>query len=378
MNAQVDFALTPHVAKTLITQVMSLLGRDVSLTDETGAVVASFDPRTVGSTIAGVDSVLQSSEAQPLQDSQAVGFALAYDSNPVGVLVIHADPESVKEFIPITRSLVELLIEQQVAGKLPGNLDQLLWQFFHSLSDAERDRLVADIKLLGVDLTKPRFVVLVQVPGFGEQLSQSSDKVAPITRFKDKLAREVTAIFPTSHDNTITYFGSGMFLLLKDASRGQETLELFRQKCNAMLKNVGQQLSAGIGSIYLGTEGLTTSFREAETALRLGIKLHQPGKAYYIDDLGLFIVFGEVGSDKQIQLAKRLLAPLLKEADLVKTVKAYFAENLNLTKAAEHLHIHRNTLIYRLGKIKDLVQLDPQNFEDAVQLKLALTLMDLE
>jgi carbohydrate diacid regulator len=63
---------------------------------------------------------------------------------------------------------------------------------------------------------------------------------------------------------------------------------------------------------------------------------------------------------------------------LLKTVKAYFAENLNLTKAAERLHIHRNTLIYRLGKIKDLTGLDPEQFEDAVQIRLALILLDLE
>lgn len=373
-----DFVLTPHFARTVITQVMSLLGRDVSLVDERGTVAASFDPNMVGSQIAGTASVLEAKEAVDLAEEQAVGFPILHNEAAVGALIIHADPKSVKEFIPITRSLVELLVEQEADQALTGNLDQLLWQFFHSLSDAERERLVAEARLLGVDLTKPRFVVLISVPGFSEQLATTTDKAAPITRFKEKLSREVAALFPTSNDNTITYFGQDRFLLMKDASKGDETVDMFRQKSPQMLKNLGKELTAGIGSLYLGVEGLITSYREAETALRLGMKLYAPGKPYFVDDLGLYIVFGDVGVDKQIRLAKKLLAPLIKEGDLLKTVRAYFEQNLNLTKAAASLHIHRNTLIYRLGKIKDLTGLDPENFENAVQIKLALILLDLE
>lgn len=357
---------------------MSLLGRDVSLSDGNGTLVASYDPGLVGSQMAGMDVILRSKDAATLADEQGVGFPIRHDGEVIGALLIHADSKSVKEFVPITQSLVELLVEQEAEQAVPGNQDQLLWQFFHSVTDAERERIVSEAKLLGVDLAKPRFVVLFNVPGFSDQLAKVTDKTAPITRFKEKISREVAAFFPTSNDNTITYFGQDRFLLLKDASKGDETVSMFRQKSPQILKNLGEKLTAGIGSIYLGVEGLQTSYRESETALRLGMKLHEEGKPYYVDDLGLYVVFGDVGLDKQIRLAKRLLAPLLAETDLLKTVRAYFAENLNLTKAAESLHIHRNTLIYRLGKIKDLTKLDPENFENAVQIKLALILLELE
>lgn len=373
-----DFTLTPHFARTVITQVMSLLGRDVSLADTEGKLAASYDPNLVGQQLSGLEQVLDASDPVDLAGGEAVGFTIGHDGSTVGALIIHADPKHVKEFIPITRSLVELLIEQEAENSLAGNLDQVLWQLFHSLSDAERERLVDEAKLLGVDLTKPRFVVLLELPGFAEQLAQAADKAAPITRFKEKFGREVAALFPTSNDNTITYFGQNTFLLLKDAARNDETLELFRQKSDQMMTNLGKDITVGIGNLHLGLEGLLTSYREADTALRLGAKLRDPGHTYFIDDLGLYVVFGDIGTEKQVEIAKRVLAPLLKEPDLLKTIRAYFEQNLNLTKAAENLHIHRNTLIYRLGKIKELIQLDPEHFEDAVQIKLALTLLDLE
>ena len=372
-----DFELSAPFARTIITQVMSLLGRDVSLAGADGTVVASYDPNLVGTRLQGAAAAVKSAEAIPLDGLQAVGFGIVYEGEPVAAIVIHADPKSVKEFVPMTKSLVELLITQEADHALADNLDQLLWQFFHSASGAERDKLVAETRLLGVDLTKPRFVALIHVPEFSQKLANANDKSVPINRFKEKLSREVQALFPNSKDNVITYFGHDRFLLLKDATRGEETLNLFQQKGPQMFKNIGGDLTAGIGGHYLGADGIVTSFQEAETALRLGLKLHGPGRAYLVDDLGLYVVFGEVSTDRQVHLAKRLLAPLLQEADLLKTLRAYFAANLNLTQAAKELHIHRNTLIYRLGKIRNLTKLDPEEFEDAVQLRMALTLIDL-
>lgn len=376
--ASLEFIITPHFGRTIVTQVMSLLGRDVSLADPKGVLVASYDPGMVGQPVDGADAVAEAEEPTALSDGQAVGVPIGYGDEPVGVLVIHADHKSVKELLPVTRSLVELLVTGEAEQKLPDNLDQLLWQFFHSHSDAEREQIVSEARLLGIDLSKPRFVVLMNVPGFAEKLAEAADKSAPIERIKEKASREVAAVFTSSPDNTITYFGRNQFLLLKDASKGDETVEMFRTKADQMIKNLGGDVTIGIGGLYLGIEGMQTSFREADTALRIGMKLEEEGKAYFVDDLGLYVVFGSVGTEKQIALSKRLLAPLLKEPDLLKTLRAYFDQNLNLTKAAGTLHIHRNTLIYRLGKIKELLGLDPEQFDDAVQLKLALTLLDLE
>ena len=376
--ASLEYIITPHFGRTIVTQVMSLLGRDVSLADAKGVLVASYDPGLVGQSVDGADTAIGADEPATLSNGEAVGIPIGYDSDPVGLLVIHADHKSVKELLPVTQSLVELLVTGEAEQKLPDNLDQLLWQFFHSHSDAEREQIVSEARLLGIDLSKPRFVVLLNVPNFAEKLAEASDKSAPIERIKEKASREVAAVFTSSPDNTITYFGRNQFLLLKDASKGDETVEMFRTKADQMIKNLGGDVTIGIGGLYLGIEGLQTSYREADTALRIGMKLEQEGKAYFVDDLGLYVVFGSVGTEKQIALSKRLLAPLLKEPGLLKTLRAYFDQNLNLTKAAATLHIHRNTLIYRLGKIKELLGLDPEQFDDAVQLRLALTLLDLE
>ena len=66
------------------------------------------------------------------------------------------------------------------------------------------------------------------------------------------------------------------------------------------------------------------------------------------------------------------------DEELITTVEVFFENNLNIIKASEKLIIHRNTLIYRIEKIKKMMGLDIRNFEDAVTLQTLLILKQFE
>jgi len=56
----------------------------------------------------------------------------------------------------------------------------------------------------------------------------------------------------------------------------------------------------------------------------------------------------------------------------------YFSSNLNISKTAEVLNVTRNTVSARLDKIKRLTGLSPDDFNDAVKLKVLLTAIDVK
>jgi carbohydrate diacid regulator len=53
------------------------------------------------------------------------------------------------------------------------------------------------------------------------------------------------------------------------------------------------------------------------------------------------------------------------------TIQRFFENNLNVSETSRKLFVHRNTLVYRLEKIKKLTGLDLREFDDAVVFKLA-------
>ena len=67
-----------------------------------------------------------------------------------------------------------------------------------------------------------------------------------------------------------------------------------------------------------------------------------------------------------------------KDDELISTVELFFKNNLNIIKTSKDAIIHRNTLVYRLEKIKKMLGLDIRKFEDAVTLQIILVLKKLE
>ena len=67
-----------------------------------------------------------------------------------------------------------------------------------------------------------------------------------------------------------------------------------------------------------------------------------------------------------------------KDEELITTVELFFANNLNIIQTSKIAIVHRNTLVYRLEKIKKMLGLDIRKFEDAVTLQIILVLKKLE
>src|SRR5690606_27076017 len=74
---------------------------------------------------------------------------------------------------------------------------------------------------------------------------------------------------------------------------------------------------------------------------------------------------------------KHWLSPLVDydaqhSTDLLDTLNAYFANNGNMARTAHILNIHRNTLVYRLGRISEIIELDMDDPNVRLNLHLAL------
>ena len=131
-------------------------------------------------------------------------------------------------------------------------------------------------------------------------------------------------------------------------------------------------VTLGVGQYYPDLGGLRKSFQEAKLALSVGSKVWESGRTYHIKQVGMYVTLANVAQEHKAELAHQILHPLLQDEQLYKTVQTFLTAGLNLTEAAEKLHVHRNTLIYRLDKTKKMIGLDPRVFDDALQIKLGL------
>ena len=131
----------------------------------------------------------------------------------------------------------------------------------------------------------------------------------------------------------------------------------------------------GIGTVVDSIKDLARSFKEAQVALEVG-------KVF--DTETTIVSYNNLGIARLIyQLPTTLCDMFLKEVfkrgsidsldhETLFTIQRFFENNLNVSETSRKLFVHRNTLVYRLEKIKKLTGLDLRGFEDAIVFKVAL------
>lgn len=129
----------------------------------------------------------------------------------------------------------------------------------------------------------------------------------------------------------------------------------------------------GISRQHRGVEGARRAADEALEALRRGAG---PGITRF-ETVEVQVLLASVPGWEDFVRGR--LGPLLQantgRQELLHTLAVYLATGRNGTEAARQLQVHRNTLLYRLRRLKDLLELDPDNPDDAFGLELAIRIL---
>ena len=124
-----------------------------------------------------------------------------------------------------------------------------------------------------------------------------------------------------------------------------------------------------------GVKDLARSFKEAQVALEVGKVFDTEKLVVSYDNLGIARLIYQLPTtlcDMFLkEVFKRGSIELLDHETLF-TIQRFFENNLNVSETSRKLFVHRNTLVYRLEKIKKITGLDLREFEDAIVFKVAL------
>lgn len=131
----------------------------------------------------------------------------------------------------------------------------------------------------------------------------------------------------------------------------------------------------GIGTLALHLRDLAKSYKEAQIAIEVGKVFDTERYVINYENLGI----GRLIYQLPTPLCEMFLQEVFKknpidalDQETLFTIYKFFENNLNVSETARKLFVHRNTLVYRLEKIKKLTGLDLREFDDAITFKVAL------
>ncbi len=136
-------------------------------------------------------------------------------------------------------------------------------------------------------------------------------------------------------------------------------------------------LFIGVGEAVTGTAGISRSFQRARTAMRMAEYRDVP--YVHFEDMGFYkILFSVKDEEVLYAYADELLAPLEGERDYIELLKAYIENDRSLERTAGALYLHRNTVNYRIKKMKALLNSPLKTVEDLFPYQVALAIRDIQ
>jgi carbohydrate diacid regulator len=131
----------------------------------------------------------------------------------------------------------------------------------------------------------------------------------------------------------------------------------------------------GIGSVAKHLRLLAEKYKEAQVAIEVGKVFDTEKTIISYENLGI----GRIIYQLPTTLCEMFLSEVFKknpidslDHETLYTIRKFFENNLNVSETSRKLFVHRNTLVYRLEKIKKLTGLDLREFDHAIVFKVAL------
>lgn len=348
--------ITKELGQKIISRIAAYTDVDINIINLDGVIVSSTDPTRIDQVHYGAIEVIKTKKSLTITDGnidkyegtkKGINMPIIHRGKISGVVGVSGDPPEINQVTGLIRASVEIVLEQlyfqQQVYDQERRWNYWLQQVLHPRGYDEKELAEEAKYSLQVDINH-RWRILVV---YGEQTEGKLDIVKRV--FRDL---QVEPLF------VLMYLEKEIVIALDDR------VEHLNSIAQQLIKEIGKGVRIGIGESYDGIAGIRESYKEAKQVLMLsdGYETISYSKDWELARLISSIPKNEF--DRICTIYKERLDKL--EDYYLETIDTYFAMNLSIKETANRLHIHRNTLLYRLEQVKEKVGLDPRYLYDAL------------
>lgn len=357
------------LGQEIVDELSKLIKEHVLVTDRRGFIQASNDTERINQFHEGAlysirhkkQLCITEKEVEVFQGvRKGIVMPIIIQEEPIAALGITGEPEQIKPQAQLILRVAELFIQESTKQKQKEEqVRDVEFFVFDWLTATKKDeRFLERGALLGIDVQRYCQVAMIEIVTKDEQLSiQELETFASIQNIHEDV-------------QLIRWGQNKILLLLPELNQ-----EILKQELELLMLHVKRmkkvRVAAGVGGMAHHFD-LATSFMQAERAVQASGKT---GTLLFEQDLRFEIILQSIPEAARKEFLERTVAPLLEEEELLHNVAVWFSENQSMQNTAQRLHIHKNTLSYRLQKVKQLTGLSVSETHDVFQLYLGLYLL---
>ncbi|MEN4146918.1 sugar diacid recognition domain-containing protein [Serratia marcescens] len=370
--------LAEATARQIVQRAMGIISHSVNVMDSNGVIIASGNPQRLFQRHEGAVLALAENRVVEIDRATAehlkgvrpgINLPFSFRNQRVGVIGISGEPAEVRAYAELVKMAAEMMVEQAAL------LDQHQWEKRYREELANQllqpqpntASLEAMAAYLGLDLRQARIVWIVE-----------------LQEAQPHLLRELLAeLEATQRDALIAITGFNEMTLLRPAcmAQGEWSLKLERQQAQRLQNQLKHRFRVRliVGGFYDDSQSAYRSSLTARATQAMAQRLKLRHATLFYHDYPLPSLLCDLGEDWRAQELGRPWRTLGEQDEkgvLRSTLRHYFSQNCDQTQTAAQLHIHVNTLRYRLQRIEAITGMKINQLTDSLRLFIGMLMHD--
>jgi len=348
--------LSRKAYQSLIYQVSAIIDSELGVIDRSGLIIACSDERKIGQRIVLAKEIIECDDVFVKSEGRIFQKLESKDNVDLMTFISDENEERINQLklFSININTVKIFSDEKYDK---GNLMKSI--IFESILPGDAALRARD---MNISLSALRTVFLIRTEKGRELHSYEI----------------IQNLFPNRAKDYVIIVDNENALLIKELKPNQDSNEINKiaeiiidtLNTESMIKAV-----VGIGTIVDSLTDLGRSYKEAQIALKIGAVFESEKTIINCNNLGIGRLIYQLPHNICKMFLKEIFGRDVFEAleeEYLLTIQKLFENNLNVSEASRKMYIHRNTLVYRLEKIKKITGLDLTKFDDAIVFKVAI------
>lgn len=363
-------AIDNEIAQYLINKIMDNTDYQININiiNEYGEIIASGDSKRVGKTHSGALEVIEKRMSLPYFDfidndtessKPGINMPLFFKGEVIGVVGVTGNPEEINIIANMVKMTTEILIEKEIDIDKKIFKQTTLNNYIYKIISKEN---LNYLNLINIWAEKNKY--LFNIERAVCMIKFEKNENWDMYKTSEYIINKMQYLKYFYKQDIVSYLGNGQFIIIKSFSDKEriDKKSALKKFFISLQKEIDGRLdlkfSAVCGAVVKGLDDIPESYEQAN--FLLNYTECKNNVVYFIEDYILeFLILSNKANSKMI--LKNSLNIINRSSLYKETIIAMSKYDMNINKACKNLSAHRNTIIYRMKKIKEVLGLDPIN-----------------